>query len=274
MGPKAGPEPEPQAGIEIYPVPKDGFLQDPRRPLGVRIAQLQTGRMVAPHAHPRGQLTLVYDGVVRLRVGEDVWFVPGKHGIWIPPDMPHQLSGQRNVEIHHLFVDPRFVARLGWSQPEVVVGSPLLRGIARRLAPGAVETLSHAEARRLAWVALDEMGRLDRPDLRLPGGRDARLLAAMERLLDAPGEIGGLEDLARKSGTSSRTLARLFSEETGLSFRDWRARAVFMQALERLEMGESSTALAAYLGYSSASAFVAAFRRHFGAPPSAYRRGG
>jgi len=90
--------------------------------------------------------------------------------------------------------------------------------------------------------------------------------------LARPQDRRGQASLAAAVGVSERTLTRLFRSETGLSFRDWRSRMRFMLALERLDRGESSTSLAHGLGYSSPSAFIAAFRKQFGAPPSAYRK--
>lgn len=268
--------------VEISPIPSSnpvspnglGFLDDPRRPLVAWVGTLGCGFAVVPHSHPRAQLALCYSGLMRLRVGEDAWFVPAKHGIWIPAGLQHQLTTQIDVEIHNLFVDARFAKRSGLpDRPTVVRASPLMRGIARRLAPDSAEGPTAAEARRLAWVAFDEMARLERPDMRLPGGRDPRVVAVMTHLVAHPQDRHGLAGAAHVAGTSERTLARLFVNDTGLTFRDWRSRMRFMLALEGLEQGETSTALAARLGYSTPSAFIAAFRNHFGAPPSAYRRG-
>ncbi len=250
-----------------------GELGDPRMPLVIWTGHLDEGFSVHRHMHPRAQLTLCFDGLVRVEIGEDTWFIPDRHGIWIPSGMSHQLSARSPAELQNFYLHPRPAGRSGLpDKPTVVRATPLLRGIARRLAPEVVDRLSPAQYRRLVWVALDEMSRLERPDLRLPGGRDPRLAKVMEHLLASPEDSQGLARLAQQAGTSERTLARLFKSETGLNWRDWRARMRFMLALEGLEMGQSSTALAARLGYSNTSAFVASFRRHFGMPPSAWRK--
>lgn len=225
------------------------------------------------HAHPRGQLALCFGGLMRLEAGADIWFIPDRHGIWIPSGLPHQLASRSAVEVQNFFIHPRFVAVTGLpDHPVVVRATPLLRGIARRLDPGRGGALSAAARRRLGWTALDEMARLDRPDLHLPGGRDPRLEAAIEAMLADPGARTGLAGLAHRIGTSERTLSRLFVAQTGLSWRDWHSRLRFLLALEGLEMGESPSALASRLGYASPSAFIAAFRRQFGTPPGRWRR--
>ena len=54
---------------------------------------------------------------------------------------------------------------------------------------------------------------------------------------------------------------------------EWRQRARLVLALARLAEGEPVGALASALGYRSASAFTAMFRRTIGRPPQTYRPG-
>ncbi|SMX33209.1 AraC family transcriptional regulator [Actibacterium lipolyticum] len=224
------------------------------------------------HAQSDAQLALCDNGVARFQVGNDAWFVPSKHGIWIPSGRDFHLSAQTTVEIHRLYVDARTVQRMNLLQkPTVVRATPLLGGIAQRLASQGSMRLTPSEIRRLAHVAFDEIARLDHPDLRLPGGHDPRLTRVMDHLVLHPQERRSLSEIAQAFGTSERTLARLFKKETGMTFSDWRRRLRFMYAIEQLAQGETSAALSAGLGYSNPSAFIAAFRKYFGAPPSSFR---
>lgn len=246
-----------------------GFDLAPGQPVVARIAWFDAGYSVEPHAHPRAQLAMCFAGMIRMQVGRDVWIVPPKHAVWIPGGVTHQLSTQTPTASQNLYVAPKYLTRAPLPQDcQVLRASPMLKGVAERLSETG---LSGPEQRRLAWVALDEIGRLPPAEMKLPGGRDPRLVAAMALFLTHPGERRGLSEIARVLGTSERTLVRLFVSETGMSFRDWRARRRILFALERLEQGESSTDLAADLGYSSPSAFIAAFKRDLGAPPSAFR---
>jgi AraC-like DNA-binding protein len=86
-----------------------------------------------------------------------------------------------------------------------------------------------------------------------------------------PGERD-FEAWAAACGASARTLARLFRRETGLSFRVWRQQVRLIAALERLSAGESVGRVSAALGYRSASAFTAMFRRALGRPPQDFLR--
>ena len=99
---------------------------------------------------------------------------------------------------------------------------------------------------------------------------DKRARRITDTLLDYPSDTRTLQDWARELGASERTLARLFSRETGMTFGQWRQQVKLLAALARLARGESVTAVAFDLGYASQSAFIAMFRRALGRTPGRY----
>jgi AraC-like DNA-binding protein len=73
--------------------------------------------------------------------------------------------------------------------------------------------------------------------------------------------------LARRHGIARRTLERRFREETGMSFGMWRQKARLLDSIRLLADGTSVTDAALECGYSSVSAFIAAFKGTFGYTP-------
>jgi AraC-like DNA-binding protein len=69
-------------------------------------------------------------------------------------------------------------------------------------------------------------------------------------------------------GASERTVARLFREQLGLSYQQWRQQATLAHALPLLARGQPVSLVAAASGYASESAFTAMFRAAMGQPPS------
>jgi AraC family transcriptional regulator of adaptative response / methylphosphotriester-DNA alkyltransferase methyltransferase len=84
-----------------------------------------------------------------------------------------------------------------------------------------------------------------------------------------------LHTVARTIATSRRQLQRAFAETGGTSFRRELQRVRMVRAAELLREGSLSVqAVAGAVGYRQAAQFAKAFRRHYGAPPSAFRDDG
>lgn len=124
--------------------------------------------------------------------------------------------------------------------------------------------------RRLVEVMLDELDEMRPAPLHLPSSSDKRLQTLMTTLINNPADDRSFEELAANSRASSRTLARLFTKSTGMSFAEWRKQLRLLVAVDRLGQGQQVTQVAWELGYKSTSAFVAMFRRALGTSPGAY----
>jgi AraC-like DNA-binding protein len=74
----------------------------------------------------------------------------------------------------------------------------------------------------------------------------------------------------RDIGASERTVARLFRDELGTSFGQWRQQVLLARALTLAARKRPMSEIAAELGYASPSAFSAMVRRTLGAPPSRF----
>ena len=69
-----------------------------------------------------------------------------------------------------------------------------------------------------------------------------------------------------------KTVQRLFTRDTGMTFGQWRQQARLLQALEQLATGTKVVDVALNLGYESPSAFATMFKRQFGQTPSTFFR--
>ena len=121
---------------------------------------------------------------------------------------------------------------------------------------------------RLAAVAIDRIAEARTLPLQLPLPRDARALRLAEALREDPSSQADLAALARAAGASPRTIQRLFLAETGLPFVQWRQRLRLLHGAAALGEGKSVTEAGLEAGYSGTSAFIAAYRKHFGFTPS------
>jgi AraC family transcriptional regulator len=99
------------------------------------------------------------------------------------------------------------------------------------------------------------------------------LRRAIERLRSDSDADVSLAALASDAGLSRFHFCRAFKESTGLSPHAWLRQHRLEQAMNMLRKANASVvSVAAALGYSSQSAFAAAFRKLSGETPSDWRR--
>ncbi|MEX3772697.1 AraC family transcriptional regulator [Pseudomonas sp. MYb118] len=108
----------------------------------------------------------------------------------------------------------------------------------------------------------------------LAGVGDRIVGAALNALHKKPCHTWTLEELARTAGTSRSVLAERFQQLVGISPMQYLTQWRMLLAANLLRSSNSSLLrIAEEVGYQTDTAFSRAFRREFGAPPAAWRRG-
>ncbi len=244
--------------------------QDVPRPIAAMAKDFPDGNRVAPHRHRRAQLVFATSGVMVVWTRQGTWVVPPNRAAWMPAETEHSIRSRGDVAMRTLYIRADVATALP-RQCCVIAVSPLLRELILR----AVELpLLYDEAGpdgRVMALVLDEIRALPVLPLHLPWPEDGRL-----RRLCAAIQVGSRQRADARAmgragvGASSRTLARLFRKETGMSFGAWRQQVRLVDALGRLATGQKVTAVALDLGYQSPSAFTSMFRRALGRAPTRY----
>lgn len=239
------------------------------RPLAAMEIDYPNGVSTGLHAHPRGQLLHAIEGIMIVRSPVGTWVVPPNRAVWLAAGLEHDVRMCGEVKIRTVFIDPAVSPHL----PEtscVIAVSPLLRELIVAAVDIPRDYAKSSRDERLMSLLLDELQQLDIVPLHLPMPRDARLRKVCETLAARPDDASTAQQWAERIGITPRTIHRLFSEDTGMSFGQWREQARLLRALEQLALGRRIIDVAFDSGYASQSAFTAMFRRHFGMPPSAF----
>lgn len=106
----------------------------------------------------------------------------------------------------------------------------------------------------------------------LPSGQSPELRRALALTDAALAEEVRFEDIASDVGLAPRSLARRFEDECEMTWRAVLRRMRVLRAIEELAASdESVTTIAHAVGYTSLSAFNAAFRDLTGRTPTQYR---
>ncbi len=228
--------------------------------------------MLHAHSHPWGQLIFAVHGTMRVEAADMLWLVPPGRALWAPPGVTHAIEARGALGLRTVYVPPERAGAL----PAVCTAmeaDDLLRALILHI----VEDRQMLEAgndvdERLAGVFLDRLAAAPRLMLNLPMPRDSRMKTLAFRLHMMPNSTHTLPRLAKAAGASARTVQRVFLEETGMRFVEWRQRLRLIHAIIALENGASVTAAGTGAGYASTSAFIAAFRAQTGETPAKFRR--
>lgn len=232
--------------------------------------QHPAGRVVADHAHEEGQLLLVLSGTATVTAEKGFWLTPPGFGVWIPAHTDHGAAYSEASSLINLRLPPSVCTALS-AACELVQVTDLLRELAHEVVRLQGQKSEVHTSNLMAQLIVHQARRpWTGGGLFVPHGKDRRLRTAIKLVRSAPGAHIQLEDLARQSATSGRTLARLFTHETGMSFRRWLEYFRVVCAIDRLAQGQSITETALELGYQSASSFTTLFTRVLGHPPKRY----
>ncbi|MDM0046297.1 helix-turn-helix transcriptional regulator [Variovorax dokdonensis] len=250
------------------------FAPDAVRPLRAKEHFLKADTLVELHTHPWPQLTFSTRGVIRLSTEDGSYIVPPSRALWVPANMPHSITLIEDAELRTVYVHAWMAP--AWEKCEVLEISPLLRALMLALdttADGQGPVDSHA-AQRERWIApllIDEVERATQIRIDVPLPSDKRLRQLCEAVLRAPDNRATLAERAQEIGASERTVARLFRNQMGMSWQQWRQQAVLAHALPLLARGMPVSQVAAASGYATDSAFCAMFKAATGQSPTSFQ---
>ena len=237
------------------------------RPLYARAESLGAGSWTPRHRHDWVQFSYAISGVLGVHTDQGSFFAPPQWGIWIPAGLEHEVMTSMRAEMRSLYVRREDCP---WAPDHcrVLEVTPLARELIKRFcALPANYPEAGGPEQRLVSVLLDQLAELPEVGFSLPLPHHPRLLVLCNELIETPDAEVSVGLWSARLGVSEKTLMRLFQRETGLSFRGWRQRVRLLSSLRVLENGAHVTRAALSCGYESTSAFIAAFKKLFGATP-------
>jgi AraC-like DNA-binding protein len=244
-----------------------------------------SGYRIEPHQHPWHQLLFATSGAMTVSTSRSSWMIPTGRAVFIPARSVHAIRMWGLVEMRTLYLSPPLTGFESVAETDncyVIEVAPLLRELILRAVErmGLDRRIEH-DARMIGLLEDEVKGGMatESTALALPMPADERALALAHHVLarplntDMPGERPdqSVAELARQHAVARRTLERRFREETGMSFGMWRQKARLLDSIRLLAEGKSVTEAALDCGYSSVSAFIAAFKSTFGYTPGRNR---
>jgi AraC-like DNA-binding protein/quercetin dioxygenase-like cupin family protein len=229
---------------------------------------MPAGHVFDWHTHPDHQLAWAASGVLTVRTANATWVLPPTRALWIPAGLRHETLSASIATMRTLYIRPD-LCPISWPDFTPVAASPLLGELIGYLERSDLDAERRAHAETMLADLLQPVT-LTSIDVRMPTEERARQVG--EALAADPADSRTLSEWGREVGASARTLARAFTADTGLPFGRWRGLLRLQASIAALAAGEPVGNVARHVGYESASAFVAAFRRETGMTPAAYFR--
>src|ERR1700738_4924266 len=185
------------------------------------------------HMHREAQLVYAAKGTMQVTTPKGRWLVPPDRAVWVPALFEHAIDVLADIQMRTLYFDLAWLKREARSKSlaaEFVLRvSPLLHQAILALFD------DHNTPERTALLiklAMLELHQAEDSATFIPLPHEPRCRRAADIVLSDPTGAHEIDTLAREVGTSARTLSRLFSAETQLSFKSWCQRARVAAAVE------------------------------------------
>jgi AraC-like DNA-binding protein len=226
-----------------------------------------SGGTSSVHSHDEGHLVYAARGVLSVHTDQGTSIVPANRVAWTPAGFTHHHRAHGETDMRIVFLATGLAKRIP-DRPAVFLASGLAREVLLALTSRHLDPAARA---RLQRVLVDELHEATEQPLQLPEPRDDRLRTIANLLHENPADNTSLAELGRSAGAGARTLSRLFHNELGMTFYEWRTQLRIYHALVLLAAGHDTTYVAHACGWANPSGFIAAFAAVVGTTPGRHR---
>lgn len=247
------------------------------KPNSIYVIHEKIERRLPLHSHSKGQLTYVEGGIAYILTADKTYFIPARHYVWVPKDLPHYLKVRTTATVtRNLYfysdddhVDP-FYGKLGIYP----VNTLLFEMISFT---GNWEGYIDPKDKNYPFMValktiLPQLNPKSFP-IALPTTTNAKLRPIVLYMSQNFAEQITIANIATRFGMGERTLSRLFQSTMSLSFLQYLKLLRVVRAIEMIMQGDSSTTEIAYLtGYNSLAAFSKAFYQLTNIRPSDFNK--
>lgn len=222
------------------------------------------------------QTTAILGGVclfLQWRYGSENWSTDLLSAITVwdlaSPGIEHQGSNQYEATHCSLYIEKSYASVLPNRVCALQV-TPLVRSALEHLKKFVPSSPYSEEQTRLIRVIYDQLKLSNSIESFLPSTEDAMLSRVLNYIENNLDQDIPIKTLAAHVYVTERTLMRKSNKELGMSLTEWKQKLKVLQAMDRLELGDSIETIALELGYSSSSAFISMFKRIMGVTPKEY----
>ena len=217
-----------------------------------------------------GALKLPLSGAMVVSSTDGHWVVGTGSVLWIAPHTAYKLRMLGKVALRSLYLNADHMHGVP-GQSCMLRVTPLMRELISEAAAGSANR-GDKRARLLVAALLEEFRYIGPGKAQLLAPRDPRLVRICTHIQQNLDDSKTLQEWSAELGCDTRTLYRLFVQELGMPFVQWRQHVRLQTAMDWLAAGKPVFDVAFDLGYQNQSAFTTMFRRNLGMSPSEFVR--
>ncbi|ADZ89578.1 helix-turn-helix domain-containing protein [Marinomonas mediterranea] len=255
----------------------DRLKPDKSRPIRALARSMEAASKVESHHHSWGQLVFSDAGVTKVSTPNSTHIVPPNHGLWIPPDMEHAATLLEHAKLFSVYIakrDRRSEYELDspekWEECQAFKVSPLLHELIVKLSQISEEHIDDYEYWAVCTLIWSELKEAHPLSLGVVLPEEKRLKVLCNVFLEDPLPSISLKQLCKRCGISLSTASRLFQDQLGMGFSQWRQQVILANALALASQKMPINQIAYELGYASPSIFSAMVTRMVGMPPKLF----
>jgi len=241
-------------------------------PLKPECIQLKVNARLENQQFDNGRYLFLKAGVIAIITEQGRYLIPSEQSIWLPANTIFQLIATTDAELVSYLVGETG-EQLQHTTTTVLAVNPFLKSLINESISEDVKQYDNASLNSLMQLLFNRVQTAQPLSLLLPAVKDQRLAAITSRQQKFPALKTDLVAWGKFVHASPRTLSRVFKNETGITYSEWKQIMVIHIAIIQLYLGESITIIAKNLGYESSSAFIYMFKKHMKVTPSHYITG-
>lgn len=232
------------------------------------------------HMHATMEIIIVTDGMLEMTVGDRIYSVPKRCGVFVPPFVPHSFHSPQSNDCHVLMFSRELVSYffelLKSHEPNshIFAVSTASFLLSEEILPNEANTTDYVCAQALlAPLCRDIFNGCNFQRRCHP--QNGCLTAAMEYMEAHFQEDIDLEHVARAIGYHPSTLSKAFPKETGIKFNLYLQYIRCSNAARLIQSREMNLSEIAFSsGFGSIRSFNRAFKAFHGVTPSEYKNEG
>lgn len=228
------------------------------------------------HTHNRGQLIYAENGIMRLYVHEQVFYIPSYHAAWIPEGVLHKVVTESvDLTFSTLYLNHKQQQQAFYKEISVFHVPAILRDMIMYTSRWSMFDKPNAQEQSFLQaikLMLPDIG-THTIDIQIPASTHEQLTKILQQIETQLEELPPVAEIAREAGMSERTMNRLFIRELKMPFSQYLKLLRITTAIALLgRPGANVSEVSAAVGYRSLSSFSNAFNEVMGRRPQFFLR--